>query len=246
MKTVLTASVLTVVLSGCATHEEVDLSGGQELVDEVRAKGVAEQHVVAVDVDPSELGLQDRPHPQRQSFSQGCPLDFYTVVEGVYPYRRWSPKDRALQSGYLATYRRFESDSVFEQGRAEIPAPLADELAWFVEEFNRSALKPSILVIGHTNSDGGAAYNQSLSDERAAAVYRYLVALGVPGHRLHWFGVGESTPLGIAGSRQAKSENRRVELVTFIPAVDTHGAPAGQCQTRWQRVASAMSQEVRL
>lgn len=63
---------------------------------------------------------------------------------------------------------------------------------------------------GHTNSVGGEAYNQDLSQKRAEAVKAYLVANGVPADRLKTVGYGSAQPL--QGSDPAAAENRRVML----------------------------------
>jgi outer membrane protein OmpA-like peptidoglycan-associated protein len=63
---------------------------------------------------------------------------------------------------------------------------------------------------GHTNSVGGEAYNQDLSQKRAEAVKAYLVANGVPADRLKTVGYGSAQPL--QGSNPAAGDNRRVML----------------------------------
>ena len=63
---------------------------------------------------------------------------------------------------------------------------------------------------GHTNSVGGEAYNQDLSQKRADAVKAYLVANGVPADRLKTVGYGSGQP--VPGTDPAAPENRRVML----------------------------------
>ena len=63
---------------------------------------------------------------------------------------------------------------------------------------------------GHTNSVGGEAYNQDLSQKRAEAVKAYLVANGVPADRLKTVGYGSGQP--VPGTDPAAPENRRVML----------------------------------
>lgn len=67
-------------------------------------------------------------------------------------------------------------------------------------------------VAGHTDSDGAAAYNESLSERRARAVRNYLVNAGVNGANLSTKGYGEANPIADNGSAQGKADNRRVEL----------------------------------
>ncbi len=68
-------------------------------------------------------------------------------------------------------------------------------------------------VDGHTDSDGDDKSNQKLSEQRADAVKKILVELGVDGSRLQSKGWGESKPIGKNDSPEGKANNRRVEFV---------------------------------
>jgi OOP family OmpA-OmpF porin len=52
-----------------------------------------------------------------------------------------------------------------------------------------------ILAVGHTDRIGGDAYNQKLSEKRAAAVKEYLVAKGIEANRVYTEGKGETQPV---------------------------------------------------
>lgn len=66
-------------------------------------------------------------------------------------------------------------------------------------------------VGGHTDSLGDPAYNQALSERRASATRRYLIALGVPPSRLVARGYGARELLDSVPSYDPA--NRRVEVV---------------------------------
>lgn len=70
----------------------------------------------------------------------------------------------------------------------------------------------SVEVAGHTDSDGAAAYNESLSDRRARSVRDYLAARGVPMNRMTVRGYGESDPIASNATKEGKAMNRRVVL----------------------------------
>ena len=70
----------------------------------------------------------------------------------------------------------------------------------------------SIEVTGHTDSTGGAAYNQTLSEQRAKAVADYLATQGVSGSLLTTKGKGESSPIADNKTAEGRAQNRRVEL----------------------------------
>lgn len=69
-----------------------------------------------------------------------------------------------------------------------------------------------IIVAGHTDSDGAASANQSLSERRAASVVSYLVSQGVGAGRITSVGYGETQPLVPNDSAQNKKRNRRIEF----------------------------------
>lgn len=69
-----------------------------------------------------------------------------------------------------------------------------------------------IKIAGHTDSDGAAAYNQRLSEQRAQAVVDFLVSLGVDSQRLSAVGYGETKPVASNRRRAGKARNRRIEF----------------------------------
>lgn len=69
-----------------------------------------------------------------------------------------------------------------------------------------------IEVAGHTSSEGAAAHNQRLSEQRAQAVVDALAALGLPKSRLSASGFGASAPLAGNDDEAGRSLNRRVEI----------------------------------
>lgn len=68
-------------------------------------------------------------------------------------------------------------------------------------------------VVGHTDSDGGDAYNQALSEARANSVAAYLADNGVALSRLSAKGMGESNPIASNDTNDGKALNRRIEFV---------------------------------
>jgi len=70
-----------------------------------------------------------------------------------------------------------------------------------------------VSIQGHTDSQGTEEYNMKLSERRANAVYRYLVAGGISPSRLEVVGMGESSPVADNSTDSGRAQNRRVELV---------------------------------
>ena len=72
--------------------------------------------------------------------------------------------------------------------------------------------RTTVLVNGHTDSDGSASSNQGLSERRARAVSNHLSSQGVQGGRLVARGYGERHPIASNSSSSGKAKNRRVEI----------------------------------
>ena len=69
-----------------------------------------------------------------------------------------------------------------------------------------------VQIDGHTDFVGNDAYNQTLSEQRAAAVKAYLVSQGIAESRLSSAGYGESRPVADNNTAAGKAKNRRVEM----------------------------------
>jgi len=73
----------------------------------------------------------------------------------------------------------------------------------------------TIQIIGHTDSDGEAAYNVGLSQNRANSVADVLQSGGVTYDRLQIAGRGEEQPVASNLTDDGKAQNRRVEIVVI-------------------------------
>ncbi len=71
-----------------------------------------------------------------------------------------------------------------------------------------------VAIEGHTDSEGEEAFNQDLSERRAAAVRTFLTVEGkIDPSRLESAGFGESKPVAENSTPEGRQQNRRVELV---------------------------------
>lgn len=66
-----------------------------------------------------------------------------------------------------------------------------------------------IEIGGHTDSDGSSSFNQTLSKNRAKAVWEYLVGKGIEASRISYKGYGDTQPLVPNSSPENKAKNRR-------------------------------------
>ena len=71
----------------------------------------------------------------------------------------------------------------------------------------------TIVVEGHTDSQGAAQMNQDLSQKRAEAVRTYLVSRGIAADRVTATGFGPTRSVADNASPEGRANNRRVEIV---------------------------------
>jgi OOP family OmpA-OmpF porin len=88
-----------------------------------------------------------------------------------------------------------------------------------------------IEISGHTSSEGNAAKNLKLSQDRAAAVKVYIVAQGIADERIITVGYGSDKPIADNKTAKGRQQNRRIEfrLLTQADNQPATGAaaPAG-------------------
>ncbi|CAB3624309.1 OmpA family protein [Achromobacter sp. SIMBA_011] len=70
-------------------------------------------------------------------------------------------------------------------------------------------------VVGHTDSTGALAHNQTLSVNRARSVTEYLSRQGVAATRLTIEGRGPNDPIGDNATADGRALNRRVEIYLY-------------------------------
>lgn len=99
----------------------------------------------------------------------------------------------------------------FETATAEIKS-VSFELLDEVMEIMVERPRIGIAVHGHTDARGSEAYNQLLSQRRAAAVVKYLSDKGVALERLSAQGFGPTQPIATNDSAEGRAANRRVEF----------------------------------
>jgi len=80
-------------------------------------------------------------------------------------------------------------------------------------QFLRDHPSTHAVIEGHTDNRGTDAYNQKLSERRAAAVVDVLAKSGIDKGRLSSVGYGESRPIASNDTDEGRQKNRRVSIV---------------------------------
>jgi len=111
-----------------------------------------------------------------------------------------------------------EAEKLFGFDKANISAEGKSALDDVAGKINAHPSVQLVLVTGHTDRIGSAAYNQKLSERRANMVKEYLISKGIPESRLQAIGKGETEPVvdckGIKGKQliECLQPNRRVVI----------------------------------
>jgi outer membrane protein OmpA-like peptidoglycan-associated protein len=102
-------------------------------------------------------------------------------------------------------------DIRFEKSSADLAGKFQPELEQLARTLNQSDIR--IQITGHTDADGSAERNMELSEQRAAAVARFLTSRGVDQNRMDLAGKGSSMPIASNETDEGKMLNRRTEIM---------------------------------
>ncbi len=101
----------------------------------------------------------------------------------------------------------------FDTDKATLKAESGPTLVEMAKWLNSNAAA-KVYIVGHTDMQGAAGHNQTLSRNRAAAVVDALVKQhGIKADRLGAEGVGPFAPLASNDTDAGRAKNRRVEMV---------------------------------
>jgi len=106
------------------------------------------------------------------------------------------------------------SSATFELGGSTLSAEGKAAVADLVEQFKGRKVE-SVVIEGHTDDSGDAAFNQDLSEKRAEAVKAEIVAnMANPENagKITTVGYGETRPIADNSTREGRAKNRRVEI----------------------------------
>jgi len=146
-------------------------------------------------------------------FSSGGGLSYYlTIVERQAMQQDVTANAEALKNGLAETGHAEVQGIFFDFNKSEIKPESQPALQEVVKLLQGS---PSlhVWVVGHTDNVGTAEFNVTLSNARAAAVVKALVAAGIDPRRLTPHGDGPFAPVATNTTEEGKAKNRRVELV---------------------------------
>ncbi|MGA2741168.1 MAG: OmpA family protein [Bryobacteraceae bacterium] len=112
------------------------------------------------------------------------------------------------------------ADVLFDTGKYTLRPAAREKLAKLVGiVIAHPGLK--LAAEGHTDSTGGAEFNQRLSVKRAESVVEYLSGQGLAADSLSASGFGDTRPIAPNKTAGGRQQNRRVELIVSGEVIGT-------------------------
>lgn len=81
-----------------------------------------------------------------------------------------------------------------------------------------------MMVVGHTDSQGGTEHNLDLSERRAQAIANFLTDVGVNRARITALGKGDAEPIATNDTDAGRQWNRRVEIAIYADEATRFGS----------------------
>ena len=106
-------------------------------------------------------------------------------------------------------------DALFDFDKSNLRPDAVEALDTSVQKYKGASLK-SMSIVGHTDSKGSDAYNQALSERRAASVREYLASQGLDGSKISTSGRGEADPVASNDTADGRQQNRRVHITAEL------------------------------
>jgi outer membrane protein OmpA-like peptidoglycan-associated protein len=150
----------------------------------------------------------------------GPPYKF-TIVDLVYRVESIGGVVQDIEVKETPTEVRVEmaADVLFDFDKADL-LPKAGETLQKAADFIRDRARGGIVRIeGHTDAKGNDAYNQTLSERRAASVKNWFAGHGLRGVKFATAGFGAKNPIAPnakpddSDDPEGRQKNRRVEIV---------------------------------
>ena len=101
----------------------------------------------------------------------------------------------------------------FRHARTSVPdvyAPLLQRTVQWMATKIQSVPSIVFVIVGYASATSTVSTDTAISQERAEAVYQYLVGAGVPPSNLHFVGGGPTSEFGDNATDAGQAENRRV------------------------------------
>lgn len=166
------------------------------------------QNDVAVATTPADTSASNKPENSgtadiSKTASSDINTDPQTNINNTNTVSAKPVSSSSLNSRTTATFRK-GSNSIINLDNS-----LVEDIVSFLKK-NPSSL---ITVNGYASSEGELAVNQKISQLRADAFKKYLIAKGIQTNRIIASGKGIENPIATNDTEDGRKKNRRVEVM---------------------------------
>lgn len=210
----------TKALKGCPDSDNDDITDGEDDCPD-KAGPKSNKGCPLSDIDADGDGVPDKidecPFIKGTVATRGCPdtdKDGITDAEDDCPYIKGDLEHHGCpdpqKSGIKTTAQKLEHIH-FETDKAVLDIRYFEIIEHSIDMLSENN-STTIIISGHTDSEGDAPHNMVLSQSRADVVKQYLVTHGVNENRISTVAYGETMPITENNSSENKFKNRRVEI----------------------------------
>jgi outer membrane protein OmpA-like peptidoglycan-associated protein len=112
---------------------------------------------------------------------------------------------------------------VFAQESDELAQASRDNLRRLASSFEKYP-NTRIMIVAHTDTQGGSERNLNLSERRAQALASFLEQIGVNRARMTTIGRGDAEPIATNDTDAGRQWNRRVEIAIYADEATRFGS----------------------
>jgi outer membrane protein OmpA-like peptidoglycan-associated protein/tetratricopeptide (TPR) repeat protein len=195
------------------------------IVRDKTTKKVLSANVLVVDLKNNNPVFNDYTSAETGDFLAVMPIGsqylFHAHADGyVFNSLNFEPKESSFNKTYeieilldkLEVGKSVNLQNIFfETNSYQLSNSSTIELNLLIDLLNENE-SLTIEIAGHTDNVGDAKLNQKLSENRAKAVYIYLIANGIAQKRLTYKGYGPTEPKATNETEEGKQQNRRTEF----------------------------------
>jgi len=191
-----------------------ELAAAKEAAERAKAEAAQAQAAAAAEKAQHEAAEAERLRQQAEQEKQQLRAQLLQQLNAVL-------ETKDTDRGLVVTM----ADVLFDTGQFTLRPAAREKLAKLSGiVIAHPGLK--LAAEGHTDSTGGADFNQKLSVKRAEAVVQYLGGQGIPNDNLNAAGFGDTRPIAPNNTSAGRQQNRRVELIVSGEAIGTKIGPA--------------------
>jgi peptidoglycan-associated lipoprotein len=107
----------------------------------------------------------------------------------------------------------FQSEDLYFDFDSSVLKPMSQEVLQRKADWMNENMDATVIIEGHCDERGTAAYNLALGERRADSAKDFLVNLGIAADRVTTISYGEEKPVDPGHNEEAWAKNRRAHFV---------------------------------